>query len=86
MTSPAATGTPPEASGPGSYDPSGLVTYGDAAQAGARAFVPPPVSAAERDRNMAAYTARCDRCSALPDDLVAAINVALADAKAGRLR
>ncbi len=86
MTSPATT-QPPEASGPGTPDDSGLVTYGETAQAGAQAFVPPPVPAAERDASMAAWAARsrCTRCSDLPDDLVSALRKALADAKAGKI-
>jgi hypothetical protein len=73
----------PEAQGPGTALPDGTVIYGEAAQAPARTFVPPPRPAAERDRDMAAWNARapCPRCAAIPDDLAAAVTTALRDAE-----
>jgi hypothetical protein len=84
MTSPAA--TPPEAQGPGDYQPDGRVVYGDAAAAGAQAVIIPAMPAWQRDANMAAYRDRCTRCAEVPDEVIAAWRQALADVKAGRLR
>jgi hypothetical protein len=72
----------PEAQGPGSPDPSGLVVYGDPGPAG-RTFVPPPRPAEERDRDMAqrAASARCQHCMHIPDGVLAAVTAALRDAE-----
>ena len=68
---------PPEAAGSGSYAPDGTVTYGDAALPGARVHIDPPVPPGQREADRAAHTSRCDRCAALPDDLVASLTAAL---------
>jgi hypothetical protein len=78
MTSPSRT-EPPEALGPGTPDPSGLVVYGDAAAPGAPVHIEPRMSPAERERNRAEAerNARCPRCMAIPDELVASLTAAL---------
>jgi hypothetical protein len=71
----------PESLGPGADAPDGSVTYGVESPAG-RVVITPPVSAAERDRNMAASRerARCPRCLDVPDAVVLAVATALREA------
>ena len=78
---------PPEAQGPGTDALDGSVTYG--VDSGVRAVIDMPRPAAERDADMEAAreraSTRCGRCSAIPDDLVAAFTAARAEAyRAGR--
>jgi hypothetical protein len=76
------TTVPPEALGPGTPDPSGQVAYGVRAPAGST-FVPSPVPPEQREANRAEAerNARCPRCMALDDGLVAAATAALRAAR-----
>jgi hypothetical protein len=82
MTSPYA--EPPEAAGPGQADASGSVSYGSAtdaprASAAAAAALLPPVQQVA--------SPRCDRCMAIPDDVITSVTQALrAAAREGRPR
>jgi hypothetical protein len=82
MASPARA-EPPEAAGPGTQDPSGLVVYGERAAAGARVFVPPPRPAEERERDRAERerNAQCSHCAGIPKDVLQAMAAALRDAE-----
>jgi hypothetical protein len=85
MTQPSGPRAIPESLGPGVDAPDGSVTYG-AAQPATVVITPrQPAEERERDRLAARERARCDRCMALPDDLVAALVRALHEAKAGRM-
>jgi hypothetical protein len=74
---------PPEALGPGTQDPSGLVVYGGEAAPGPRVFVPPPVPPEQRERDRAERerNAQCSHCAGIPKDVLTALSAALRDAE-----
>jgi hypothetical protein len=74
------TTTPPEAAGPGSAQPDGSVIYGVEAPRQAQSLAHlPPLQQVENPR--------CDRCMAIPDDVITSITSALRTAaREGRPR
>ena len=69
--------SPPEAAGPGTDDPSGLVRYG----------VPGPravIAEDTRPLREPVRNPRCDRCRDLPDEVVRSLTAAIRATRQGR--